>query len=588
MTQDLVGFHDPSIVVLSIVIAVVGAYGPLALVERLTAARGVARRWWLTGTVTAMAIAIWSMHYTAMLAFNLPVPTRYDWPTAALAFLVGLAGSAAAFVVVTAGPTDGSRTVVGAVFMAAGIVGLHYLSMASMRLPAMHHYAPRMVVLSVLVALVFSLVSLESMRPSPPGRTRHRRLATTALLMGAGAISGMHYTAMTAIAFIPSAEKPDVSHAVRISFLGTLGITVVTLTVSATAVVTSLVDRLRQQRVLLDELFEQAPQAVALTDEDDRVVRVNREFTRMFGYTAAETYGRRLGELIVPADVQHEEQASLERLSRGEAVRAERVRRRKDGSAFPVSVIRVPVSVPEGQIAYAIYRDITDEKRAAEMLQTFPQRLIEVQEAERRRVARELHDELGQALTAIKLNLEAIQQGGGASPPGRGLDESIGIIERALQQVRDLSLDLRPAVLDDLGLAAALQWYVDREARRAGLTAEFVAEGLEGGVPADLATACFRIAQEALTNVVRHARARHVWVALSWRDATFHLRIRDDGIGFDATAARRDVRPDVHLGVRGMWERAIIVGGRIEIRSHPGGGTDVEAWFPLGRDESAP
>lgn len=117
--------------------------------------------------------------------------------------------------------------------------------------------------------------------------------------MGA-AITAMHYTAMAAATFTPSASVPDLSHAVSISFLGTVGITVVTVMVLWVALLTALVDRLREQRALLDELFEQAPQAVALLSVDHRVVRVHRGFTHVFGYTPPETLGRRISELIVP------------------------------------------------------------------------------------------------------------------------------------------------------------------------------------------------------------------------------------------------------------------------------------------------
>jgi signal transduction histidine kinase len=208
------------------------------------------------------------------------------------------------------------------------------------------------------------------------------------------------------------------------------------------------------------------------------------------------------------------------------------------------------------------------------------QRLIETQEAERRRIARELHDEIGQSLTALKLNMQIIQQSAKASPLAQQLNDSIGSIDRAVEQVRELSLDLRPSLLDDLGLVAALRWYVDREARRAGFMAEVVARPLGLRLPLELETACFRIAQEALTNVVRHAQARQVWVELRQRGTELHQVVRDDGIGFDVCAVRRRVS-DANLGLQGMQERASILGGQIDIQSVPGHGTEVHARFPL-------
>src|SRR5207244_278809 len=123
---------------------------------------------------------------------------------------------------------------------------------------------------------------------------------------------------------------------------------------------TTLVDRLHKQRALLDELFEQAPQAVALMSVDNRVVRVNREFTRVFGYSPQEAFGRRLGDLIVPDALREEEQRYADLVAHGQRVDVEGVRQRKDGSRIHVAMVRVPVSVPGGQVEiYAIYRDIT-------------------------------------------------------------------------------------------------------------------------------------------------------------------------------------------------------------------------------------
>jgi signal transduction histidine kinase len=266
----------------------------------------------------------------------------------------------------------------------------------------------------------------------------------------------------------------------------------------------------------------------------------------------------------------------------GQRVDVESIRQRKDGTRVHVSIVRVPVSVPGGQVAvYGIYRDITERKRAEELLQTFSQRLIETQEAERRRVARELRDEIGQALTALKLNLETLRHSVNAWPDAQPLQDSISIVDRALQQVRELASDLCPSLLDDLGLVAALRWYVDRETQRAGLMAEVVAGPFESRLPPELETACFRIAQQALTNIVQHAQARHVWVELRQHAAELQLVIRDDGIGFDVHAIESRHVSDVHLGLQGRQERALILGGQINITSTPGHGTEVHVRFPL-------
>lgn len=214
-------------------------------------------------------------------------------------------------------------------------------------------------------------------------------------------------------------------------------------------------------------------------------------------------------------------------------------------------------------------------------LQILSRRLLEGQEAERRSIARELHDEIGQALTAIKINLQTLQRSPAAAPVEAALAESIGIVDQALQQVRNLSLDLRPSMLDDLGLVAALRWYVDRQARLAGFVGTFSADLQTSRLPPDLETVCFRVTQEALTNVVRHAHAQHVRVVLQQRDDTLHLTIQDDGVGFDVRAAQARAVRGTSTGLLGMRERVLFAGGQIEMSSTPQQGTVIRMRFPL-------
>jgi PAS domain S-box-containing protein len=554
---------------------VLGAYATFDVAERIGASRGLFLLWSI-GAAFASGVSTWSLHYSGMLAFHLPVRVLYHWPTALLSFAPAFFGAAAALILMTRRKASSGTAWVGGILVGGGIASLHYIAMASMRSSAMHHYSPPLTALAVLLPMLCVAPALMLFFPGDGRQKSAPRKAAGTLLLGA-ANPVMHYTAMAGTTFISSGVQADFYQAVDISPLSASGITIVTTMVLGVALVTSLVDRLREQRVLLDELFEQAPQAVALMGADGRVVRVNREFTRLFGYLPEEVIGHRLGELIVPEDVREAE----ETLARGQPAEREGVRRRKDGTRLHVAIVRVPVVVPGGQVSvYGIYRDISDRKRAEEMLQTFSQKLIETQEAERRRVARALHDEIGQVLTAIRLNLNAVQHSVNSSPIAQMLDESIAIIDRAIQQVRDLSLDLRPLVLDDLGLVAALRWYVDREAQRAGLSPKFSAGKLEKHLSPELETACFRIAQEALANVVRHANARQVWVELNQRGEELHLIVRDDGIGFDAAAMYGSVSR-AKLGMLGMRERALIVGGRIEFVSTPRQGTEVHAHFPF-------
>jgi PAS domain S-box-containing protein len=216
-----------------------------------------------------------------------------------------------------------------------------------------------------------------------------------------------------------------------------------------------------------------------------------------------------------------------------------------------------------------------------ERLQNLSRQLVEAQETERRHLARELHDEIGQTLTVLKIELQAIQRLPDTLPLASYLEESIGIAEQTLQRVRNLSLDLRPSLLDDLGLVPALRWYVDRQARRVGFAAQFAADQLEERLPEDVEITCFRVVQEALTNVVRHAQAQRVSVDLRRRGADLQVLICDDGMGFDVQKTLQRAARGASLGLLGMQERVLLVGGQIEIESAPQRGTEIRVRFPI-------
>jgi PAS domain S-box-containing protein len=210
-------------------------------------------------------------------------------------------------------------------------------------------------------------------------------------------------------------------------------------------------------------------------------------------------------------------------------------------------------------------------------LKALSTRLLKAQEEERRRLSIELHDELGQVLTAVKINLETVQRTTGASMSAH-LADAISSVVRAMETVRDLALNLRPSVLDDLGLPAALRCYASRFLRDTGIDVHFSIEGEPRLEPA-LETAFFRVAQEALTNVARHAQARNVWLDLHLAAESLGLTVRDDGIGFNVDAAWERAIGGASLGLLGMDERVSLLGGRLEVRSSPGSGTEVVAHF---------
>jgi PAS domain S-box-containing protein len=209
-------------------------------------------------------------------------------------------------------------------------------------------------------------------------------------------------------------------------------------------------------------------------------------------------------------------------------------------------------------------------------LQGLSRRLMELQETERRHLASELHDEIGQTLTAVKLmfdNLVRLPR----TAAEQQLEETKQLVDDLLQRVRDLSLALRPAMLDDLGVLPALVWLFDRYTAQTGITVAFEHRGLERRFPPDLETAMYRIVQEALTNVARHAGVTDVTVEVWPEDGVLRVRIADEGVGFDADAA---LAAGTSGGLAGMRERALLLGGSLTIQSAPGHGTTVSALLP--------
>lgn len=210
--------------------------------------------------------------------------------------------------------------------------------------------------------------------------------------------------------------------------------------------------------------------------------------------------------------------------------------------------------------------------------------MMNAQEAERKRISQELHDEMGQALTAIMYNLEMSQRD---LPPdlrptiGERLAEAHSLTLRTLEQVRILSLDLRPAMLDDLGLVPALRSYVGRYTHRTGIEIEFAAIGLQKQLSPEIETALYRIVQEALTNVARHAQAQNIRLRLERRATSVVILVQDDGRGFDLEKMQVSKSPDAGMGLMGIEERVHALGGNFSIVSHLDQGTELSVELPL-------
>jgi PAS domain S-box-containing protein len=358
--------------------------------------------------------------------------------------------------------------------------------------------------------------------------------------------------------------------------------------------------------------------AIITRDDLGRVVEVNAAAEKMFGYSAPEMVGSDLGDLVAPASGEAEYRLAMARFLEGIEVgaparRIEVVLRRRDGTELPVELSVARIETDAVALYTGFVRDLTEQKRAeAELerkrqdaersahallvseqeLRALAGRLHAVREEESARIARDVHDVLGQALTGLKLDLTWLARRLGPEPAVAAAPEiltehcrsMLDLVDQTLERVRAIASELRPAILDDLGIEAAIEWQTADFTRRTGIHVDLeVARTPTRAIGPDQATALFRIVQEALTNVVRHAEARRVAVCLEAEGPEAVLIVSDDGRGLPP----REPGARTGLGVVGMRERATILGGRIEISSRPGRGTMVVARLPLRRD-SAP
>jgi PAS domain S-box-containing protein len=252
--------------------------------------------------------------------------------------------------------------------------------------------------------------------------------------------------------------------------------------------------------------------------------------------------------------------------SQGEVVRNERGK--------PIKILVACVDITEQRHSEAALR------QAAQDLHGLTRRLVQAEEAERRRLARELHDRVGQSLSALNINLDIISRESHALTPAlrQRLDDSLGLVDSTLQSIENVMAELRPPLLDEYGLGAALGWHAEEFARRTGVRVAVADRNPAGSKNArpDAAVALFRIAQEALNNVLKHAKATSVRLDVSATDEELILDVQDDGQGFDLASARRG-----RWGMTTMRERAEAAGGQLHIASSPGEGTRLHARVPL-------
>lgn len=338
-------------------------------------------------------------------------------------------------------------------------------------------------------------------------------------------------------------------------------------------------------------VVEGAPNAIVMVDERGIITLINSQTEKLFGYGREELLGQPI-EKLIPERFRRGHPSLRSGYSRDPQMRPMGAGRdlyglRKDGVEVPVEIGLNPITTCEGRFELASIIDIS-ERRASERrdhlsqeeLRLMSRRLLEAQETERRAIAQELHDEISQALMATRMNLRDLEQQAGEGPLGQHAKDASAIVAQLLEQVRQLSLDLHPTVLDDLGLAASLRWLVRTRAGSGTLNVVLdLAEDLPRLTSA-IEHTLFRVFQEALSNVLRHSGARNLEVKLKLEESELQLDICDDGKGFDPGAARKHALAGASLGVIGMQERVRLAGGRIVIESKPGQGTRVRVSLP--------
>ena len=761
----MVGTYDNLLIVFSVVVAILASYVALDLGSRVVASHGrIAARFWLTGGAFSMGTGIWSMHFIGMLAFRLPIPMSYDIPTTLLSLLIAVLASGFALYLVSRDHLKLPTLIVGGVAMGIGIFSMHYIGMAAMEMAPPIRYQPLLLSLSVLIAVIASLIAVWSAFKLRLETilTAFWKKAGSALVMGI-AISGMHYTGMAAAIFAPDSVCTVSPQNVQRTWLaGTVGafslvFLAATMLISAfdaylagvfakhtenlnglnaeleTRVAQRTVELARTnqflkeqvaQRKAMDEritesearlqaFINNSPSAIFIKDLAGRYVVVNKEFTRLFGLDLERILSHTDAEIFPPDEAAQFQANDARALESRAAIEVEEVARYGSGPHTSI-VCKFPLFDSSGRVTAlgGIVTDITERKRAeqelltgrallneaqklshlgswqwelangrviwsdelyrvlgvdpqsyplsfestvglvhpdnraevertirsasesgetftlehrivrpdgavrhlrsvgelikdaagrsvkmavsvlditeqkhtedalrasADRLQALSRRLVEVQESERQNLARELHDRVGQQLTALGINLDILNRrfpGEAGAELRSRLEDSITLVESTADAIEDVMAELRPLMLDDYGLLPALRWLSTQFIHRNGVGVAVRDTGRLERMDSAIEIALYRIVQEALTNIAKHAQAKHVDILVTNGPRGISLTVADDGIGFDSSGRDRLVKK-TGWGIINMRERAQAVGGTLTIESKPGKGTRV-------------
>jgi PAS domain S-box-containing protein len=330
-------------------------------------------------------------------------------------------------------------------------------------------------------------------------------------------------------------------------------------------------------------LLDSAMDAIITVNEAQRIVLYNRSAEKIFGWAQQQVIGQPL-DMLLPPRFRVSHGLHMRRFG-ATGITSRRMGAdmvihglRRGGQEFPMDASISQLDTPEGKLYTVILRDVSERVRAQEDLAAYAAQASAIREQEKSRVARELHDELAQSLTALKMDAIWLKDNLKRDADGaeRKIGEMLSMLDSAVASTRRIAADLRPLVLDDLGLMPAIEWLVQNFTQRTGITCKLEAdEDLELGEPH--ATAVFRIIQESMANVAKHARARRVLVAIVPVEGGLRLKVQDDGLGFDVSAGRKSHS----MGLAGLRERAHLLKGSVVVHSRPGQGTTIDAFIPV-------
>lgn len=338
-------------------------------------------------------------------------------------------------------------------------------------------------------------------------------------------------------------------------------------------------------------ILNSALDAIIMIDVLSVITFWNQQAEKIFGWTAAEAIGRRITETIIPPEFEGRYNKGMQHyLQTGEGPMLNRLIEikalNKKGEIFPIELSILPIGQEKEKAFCAFIRDITERKQTEENLQenNIQQRehsrhLQKAREDERTKIAREIHDELGQQLTGLKMDIVWLMKKTGMDNPviKNKFDETLSLVDKTVKSIRRIATELRPSIIDDLGLNASLEWQIEDFGRRMDIEIKYENRFDDADIDPEISIGLFRILQESLTNIAKHAAAKKIEISIVQPDDAVQLTIQDDGIGFDTTAKQDQMT----FGLIGIKERTSMLQGECVIYSQEGIGTKIEVIIPL-------